>query len=104
MLWTYLLTVMRTQQRSEHVPQRLIYEGSLHNQNTRRSADAGGLPTIPLICHNIHWKSRHGHIRARIQHLGDLRTLSEHNKHREPTNEEVDELLAGVSKLLKTAH
>jgi hypothetical protein len=37
-----------------------------------------------------------------IQHLGDLRNLCDHNKKREPTTEEVEELIAGVEKITKT--
>lgn len=37
-----------------------------------------------------------------IQHLGDIRNLCDHNKDREPKKEEVDDLIAGVSKIIKT--
>jgi hypothetical protein len=37
-----------------------------------------------------------------IQRLGDLRNLCDHNKHRDPTSEEVEELISGVEKLSKT--
>lgn len=37
-----------------------------------------------------------------IQRLGDLRNLCDHNKDREPTQEDVTELINGVDKLLKT--
>ena len=37
-----------------------------------------------------------------IQRLGDIRNLCSHNKEREPTREEVDELIAGVEKFTKT--
>jgi len=37
-----------------------------------------------------------------IQRLGDLRNLCDHNKGREPTNEEVQELISGVEKATKT--
>jgi len=37
-----------------------------------------------------------------IQRLGDLRNLSVHFKEREPTKEEVDELIKGVQKVVKT--
>jgi uncharacterized protein (UPF0332 family) len=37
-----------------------------------------------------------------IQHLGDLRNLCDHNKKREPTKEEVNELIDGVQKMIKT--
>lgn len=37
-----------------------------------------------------------------IQRLGDLRNLCDHNKHREPTIEEINELIDGVEKLSKT--
>lgn len=37
-----------------------------------------------------------------IQHLGDIRNLCDHNKEREPTKENVDDLIAGVSKITKT--
>ncbi len=37
-----------------------------------------------------------------IQHLGDIRNLCDHNKAKEPTADEVDDLIAGVAKTLKT--
>lgn len=37
-----------------------------------------------------------------IQRLGDIRNLSVHFKDREPTKEEIDEMIAGVQKILKT--
>ncbi|WP_242912365.1 hypothetical protein [Brevundimonas pishanensis] len=37
-----------------------------------------------------------------ITRLGDLRNLCDHNKEREPTIEEVDDLISGVDRLLKT--
>lgn len=39
-----------------------------------------------------------------IQRLGDLRNLCDHNKNREPTAEEVSELISGVDKLIKTLY
>ena len=38
----------------------------------------------------------------RIQRLGDLRNLCDHNKDREPTKDEVDELIAGTERVIKT--
>jgi len=37
-----------------------------------------------------------------IQHLGDLRNLCDHNKNREPKTEEIDDLISGVDKVMKT--
>ena len=37
-----------------------------------------------------------------IQHLGDIRNTCDHNKSVEPTAEQVDDLIAGVNKTLKT--
>lgn len=37
-----------------------------------------------------------------IQHLGDIRNLCDHNKEREPTKEDVLELIEGVEKVIKT--
>lgn len=37
-----------------------------------------------------------------IQRLGDLRNLCDHNKHREPGKDEIEELINGVEKLSKT--
>lgn len=37
-----------------------------------------------------------------IQHLGDLRNLCDHNKDKEPSKEEVTELIEGVDKVIKT--
>ena len=38
----------------------------------------------------------------KIQHLGDLRNLCDHKKETDPTKEDVEELIAGVKKILKT--
>jgi len=38
----------------------------------------------------------------KIQHLGDIRNLCDHNKEREPKKEEVDELISGVEAVVKT--
>lgn len=40
----------------------------------------------------------------KIQHLGDLRNLCDHNKDREPKKEEVDELVSGVESIIKTVY
>ncbi len=37
-----------------------------------------------------------------IQRLGDLRNLCDHNKYKEPSNDEVEELISGTEKLTKT--
>lgn len=37
-----------------------------------------------------------------IQHLGDIRNLCDHNKDRNPTKEEVEELINGTDKVIKT--
>jgi len=37
-----------------------------------------------------------------IQRLGDIRNLCDHNKDREPTKDEVQELISGVEKFTKT--
>ena len=37
----------------------------------------------------------------KIQHLGDIRNLCDHNKKREPTVEEVDELIRGTDRVIK---
>jgi hypothetical protein len=37
-----------------------------------------------------------------IQHLGDIRNLCDHAKEREPTKEEIEDLVAGTEKVLKT--
>lgn len=37
-----------------------------------------------------------------IQHLGDLRNLCDHSKGREPSREEVNDLISGVTKVIKT--
>lgn len=37
-----------------------------------------------------------------IQHLADLRNLCDHNKNREPKTEEIDDLISGVDKMIKT--
>jgi hypothetical protein len=40
----------------------------------------------------------------KIQHLGDIRNLCDHNKDREPKKEEVDELITGVEAIIKTVY
>lgn len=40
----------------------------------------------------------------KIQHLGDIRNLCDHNKTREPKQEEVDELISGVEAIIKTVY
>lgn len=37
-----------------------------------------------------------------IQHLGDIRNLCDHKKQREPSKEEIDELINGTDKIIKT--
>ena len=37
-----------------------------------------------------------------IQYLGDLRNLCDHAKDKEPTKEDVEELIDGTSKIIKT--
>jgi len=37
-----------------------------------------------------------------IQRLGDLRNLCDHKKQKEPTKQEIDELIEGVDKISKT--
>lgn len=41
-------------------------------------------------------------IMRQIQRLADIRNLCDHNKHREPTKDEVTELVDGADKLCKT--
>lgn len=38
----------------------------------------------------------------KIQHLGDIRNLCDHNSKREPTQEEVEEMINGVDSIIKT--
>ena len=38
----------------------------------------------------------------KIQHLGDLRNLCDHNKKNEPKTEDVDDLIEGVDRIIKT--
>jgi len=39
-----------------------------------------------------------------VQHLGDIRNLCDHNKKAEPTAAQVEDLIAGVMKTIKTLH
>lgn len=39
-----------------------------------------------------------------IQHLGDLRNLCDHKKERDPTKDDISELIEGVDKVIKTVH
>ena len=47
-----------------------------------------------VIYDTIEWR--------RIQRLGDIRNLCDHNKDRTPTKEEVDELILGTDRIIKT--
>jgi len=38
----------------------------------------------------------------KIQHLGDLRNICDHNKSKEPQKEDVEELIEGVDRIIKT--
>lgn len=40
----------------------------------------------------------------KIQHLGDIRNLCDHNKGKEPKMEEVEELISGVDTIIKTIY
>ena len=40
----------------------------------------------------------------RVQHLGDLRNLCDHNKEKEPSKDDVEELINGVDKIIKTIY
>lgn len=40
----------------------------------------------------------------KIQYLGDIRNLCDHNKEKEPTKEEVAELISGVDAIVKTVY
>lgn len=40
----------------------------------------------------------------KIQHLGDIRNLCDHNKKKEPTKQDVEDLLDGVDKIIKTIY
>ena len=40
----------------------------------------------------------------KVQYLGDLRNLCDHNKEREPKKEEVEELILGVESIIKTIY
>lgn len=40
----------------------------------------------------------------KIQHLGDIRNLCDHNKEKEPTKEDGEDLIYGVEKLIKTLY
>lgn len=37
----------------------------------------------------------------KMQHLGDIRNLCDHEKHREPTKEEIEELINGTNRVIK---
>jgi len=40
----------------------------------------------------------------KIQHLGDIRNLCDHNKQKEPKEDDVEDLIDGVEKLIKTLY
>ena len=37
-----------------------------------------------------------------VQHLADIRNICDHDKGKEPTKEEIDDLISGTEKILKT--
>ena len=39
-----------------------------------------------------------------LQYLGDIRNLCDHDKSSEPTRENLDDLIAGAKKVLKTVY
>jgi hypothetical protein len=71
---------------------------SLHNLKTRKKhpsiSDFYQMLKDNNIIDTAKWRF--------IQHLGDLRNLCDHNKDREPTKEDVMELIEGVDKVIKT--
>lgn len=71
-----------------------------HNLNTSKKN-----PSISDL--NDHLKSSGVYDTAawrKIQHLGDIRNLCDHNKGKEPKIEEVDELISGVDAIIKTIY
>lgn len=40
----------------------------------------------------------------KVQHLADIRNLCDHKKEREPTKNEVEELISGVGAIVKTVY
>ena len=65
-----------------------LYVGNISHDLDNDALKEGGVIDIPQ------WRF--------IQRLGDLRNLCDHNKDREPTKDEVAELIDGVDKLTKT--
>lgn len=71
---------------NNHNIQVLKKDPSVSNYNDKLKS--GGVYEIPV------WR--------KIQHLGDLRNLCDHEKKKEPTGEDVEELIEGVEKVIKT--
>ena len=69
-----------------------------HNVTIRKSnpqiSDLNDALKSAAVIDTPQWRS--------IQHLGDLRNLCAHDKESEPTADQTNDLLAGVSKLTKT--
>lgn len=69
-----------------------------HNITTRKKnptiSDFNDLLKKSEVLDTAQWRQ--------IQRLGDIRNLCDHNKDRDPTSDEVQELIAGVEKITKT--
>lgn len=59
-------------------------------------------PTISVLNENLKEVAYDTIEWRRMQRLGDLRNLCDHNKDREPTTEEVEELILGTDRVIKT--
>lgn len=80
----------------KHLGQVLINHSLKSNKKNSSISDFNDILKTAQVYDTPTWR--------KIQHLGDIRNLCDHNKTREPKQEEVDELITGVDAIIKTVY